>query len=291
MAACPAKQMAVNKIERALYPALPGRLCRGLRAGGRQRPYQRCFGFTLIEVLVSLVIFALAMAIMSQALFQSSRMLAMVDAGNDRVASQWGGLRGLQEAVANMTVEVNTGTLDGSSLGQRSRRLQGLVGTTEKFTVWTRRYPLQEAGAVRHMSAKLVSQTQVLGQDSALSADANTVQLQVDEVLASGLFAANVAGQGGGSAISSTAAWLPRGTQFIFQDADGQMHDRWPVPGREKELLPRAVLLRSTGMPGTRGTGQTQPYVLAAWPFDGPARTTDYGQGTSFLDLVQETQR
>ena len=60
-------------------------------------------GFTLIEVLVSLVIFSLAMAVMSQALFQSSKMLDMVDAGNNRVAGQWSGLRGLQEAVANMT--------------------------------------------------------------------------------------------------------------------------------------------------------------------------------------------
>lgn len=230
-------------------------------------------GFTLIEVLVSLVIFSLAMAVMSQALFQSSKMLDMVDAGNNRVASQWSGLRGLQEAVANMTVEVRVGSLDGSTLGARARTLQGLVGTPDTFRVWTRRFPLQEAGAVRHMAARLVAQD-------------GGAQLMVGEVLPGSLFAtAAQAGAGAGNDVGgeqANVASLPRGAAYVYLDADGQEHANWPVPGREKELLPRAILLRQAG--------PAQPALLAAWPFDGPARSTDYSQGSSFLDLVRESK-
>lgn len=236
-------------------------------------------GFTLIEVLVSLVIFSLAMAVMSQALFQSSKMLDMVDAGNSRVAGQWSGLRGLQEAVANMTVEVRVGSPDGSALSARARTLQGLVGTPDTFRVWTRRFPLQEAGAVRHMAARLVAQD-------------GGAQLMVGEVLPGSLFAANAQADAGAAAgvglgvgvggAQANVASLPRGAAYVYLDADGQEHANWPVPGREKELLPRAILLRQGG--------PAQPALLAAWPFDGPARSTDYSQGSSFLDLVRESK-
>jgi prepilin-type N-terminal cleavage/methylation domain-containing protein len=216
------------------------------------------YGFTLIEVLVSLVVFSLAIAVISEALFQSTRLLTLVESGNGRLSSQWREIRSLKEAVANMTVEVDLVSSNAVSFNAQTRRQQGLKGDAAQFTVWTQRHPLDAPGAVRHLAANLVPFNQSLN-------------LMVGW--------ANV--EPTSSKQSILAAKLVGGTQFAYQDTQGMNHPRWPALGKELELLPHAILLLSE-------SGQN---VLSVWPFDGPVMSNEYNGGASFLDLVGTQQR
>jgi prepilin-type N-terminal cleavage/methylation domain-containing protein len=216
------------------------------------------YGFTLIEVLVSLVVFSLAVTVISEALFQSARLLTLVETGSGKVSGQWREIRSLKEAVANMTVEVSLVNTESAAIGVQTRKQQGLQGSADQFTVWTLRHPLEARGVMRHMAANLVASN-----DSS-SLMVGWAKLDADE------FKPSVLG-----------AKLVLGSQFAYMDNTGEQHARWPVLGKEAGLLPSAILL----------LGSSGQEVISVWSFDGPVMSNDYKGGASFLDLVGAQQR
>jgi prepilin-type N-terminal cleavage/methylation domain-containing protein len=229
-------------------------------------------GFTLVELLVSLAVFAIAMGLMSGALFQSAKLLERIERGNDQLIDEWRSMRALQEAVANMRApRLNTGA-QASTLATRGPRVDGLAGTEDQFAVWTVRHPLAEEGRVARLEARVAASGE--GPAQWLLRVAALPGVQGRFLPASSDRAART-----GNADGGVLAVVPVGTRFRYQDIEGGWHTRWPVSGREREALPRAIALIE---------GE-QNRLLAVWPFGGQVVESELAGG-SFLEVVEATR-
>jgi prepilin-type N-terminal cleavage/methylation domain-containing protein len=217
------------------------------RVACHQRLRPRQAGVTLIELLASVLIFSLCIALMSNAFFQVGRLLTVVERGRDMGGAALRLSGGLQEAVANLL-----------PVSQRSEPV--FVGDGRRFAGITSRHPLGAAGQVQPLVVAL-DKGQVRIEPPGSQSQANAAVL--------------------------AAADSGQNVRWVYQDRLGLLHGQWPVRGREQDRLPSAVFLvarapgGSDAWPQTREDMADDP-VLAQWVYAGPLSDTMVTPGVAF---------
>lgn len=207
-------------------------------------------GVTLVELLASMVIFSLCVALMSNAFFQVQRLLGVVERSRDPASPGPRLVGSLQEAVG--------------SLVARDTDAKPFSGDAQTFVTTTSRHPLGPGGLPQLLQMSLVRAQQGsglrIGAARPVDGGFGTVKSVVQPVVLELPHAA-----------SEPVRW-------VYQARDGLLFDRWPVAQRESEQLPSAVWLISSGP----GLGDAWPLqqaqlgvagrsrTLAVWTYGGP---------------------
>lgn len=232
------------------------RACRRGPVVGRARflaGTRRQAGVTLIELLASVLIFSLCIALMSNAFFQVGRLLTVVERGRDLGGA---GLRlsgSLQAAVANLVMNPllpkdKTPVFEGDGV---------------RFTGLTTRHPLGQAGQVQSLVVTL---------------DKGRLRI--------------APATGSATTGSAAGAELVLGNEnqalrWVYLDHAGQLQGQWPVRELEQEYLPSAVFLvaKSVGV----SNAWPQPLqalageaVLASWAYGGSVSEDMSNPGNTF---------
>lgn len=232
------------------------RACRRWPVVGRARflaGTRRQAGVTLIELLASVLIFSLCIALMSNAFFQVGRLLTVVERGRDLGGA---GLRlsgSLQAAVANLVMNPLLPT----------DKAPVFEGDALRFTGLTTRHPLGQAGQVQALVVTL---------------DKGRLRI--------------APATGGATTGSAAGAELVLGDadqalRWVYLDHAGQLQGQWPVRELEQEYLPSAVFLvaKSAGLsdawpqPLQALAGQA---VLASWAYGGSVGEDMSNPGNTF---------
>lgn len=195
------------------------------RPKARQAPRRRELGFTLLEMLVTLVVVSLVAGLLGQALFQLSRIERLLEGGQlssmaDAVRANW--IRSAMESL--LPGEEGSG----ERLVGSERELQGLSADV----------PMLPAPGLAMLHLRLQ-----------FNAAAGTTQL---ELLETSAFQGREASQP-----VVLLSWPGREGRFRYLDDAGVWHEDWPLPMKSSaSALPRAILLE-TGLPAL-------PAVVAA---------------------------
>lgn len=177
----------------------------------------RRHGFTLLEMLVTLVVVSLVAGLLGQALFQLSRIERLLEGGQlssmaDTVRADW-----VRSAIESL--------LPGEQ-GSSER----LVGSERELEGLSADVPMLPAPGLAKLHLRLE-----------FDAATGNTQLQLLDTFA-------VPGQ-----VTSTPvvllSWPGREGRFRYLDDTGQWHEDWPLPLASSSLaLPRAIVLE-TGLP------------------------------------------
>lgn len=192
------------------------------------RPRQRARrgrGFTLLEMLVTLVVVSLVAGVLGQALFQLSRIERLLEGGQlssmaDAVRANW----------VRSAIEFLLPGEEGSS--------ERLVGSERELEGLSADVPMLPAPGLAKLHLRLE-----------FDAAAGATQLQL---LDSAAFLGKEA-----NAPVVLLSWPGREGRFRYLDDAGVWHENWPLPLKSSASgLPRAILLE-TGLPAL-------PAVVAA---------------------------
>lgn len=190
----------------------------------RQRRH-RNYGFTLLEMLVTLVVVSLVAGVLSQALFQLSRIERLLEGGQ---------LRSMADAVRANWVRSAIESLLPGEAGSSDR----LSGSERELEGLSADVPMLPAPGLAKLHLRLE-----------FDAAAGTTQLQL---LDSAVFLGKEA-----NAPVVLLSWPGREGRFRYRDDAGMWHENWPVPLQSSESgLPRAIVLE-TGL-------STLPTLVAA---------------------------
>lgn len=174
-------------------------------------------GFTLLEMLVTLVIVSLVAGVVWQAMGQLQRVEGLLTAGRFEAVEQ--------SIRAEWVRSALTALLPGDE-----RRGDRLAGSALELTGLSADVPAWPAPGVAPLHLRL---------EHSASDDQTSLLLVPPEA----------AGAAPGTA-ASLLRWPGRTGRFSYLGHDSQWHDRWPPEGLQKApALPRAVLLE-TGVPG-----------------------------------------
>ena len=189
----------------------------------RQRA-RRSRGFTLLEMLVTLVVVSLVAGVLGQALFQLARIERLLEGGQlssmaDAVRANW----------VRSAIEFLLPGEEGSS--------ERLVGSERELEGLSADVPMLPAPGLAKLHLRLD-----------FDAAAGATQLQLLDTSAS-------QGQAGEPVV--LLSWPGREGRFRYLDDAGVWHENWPLPLKSSAAgLPRAILLE-TGLPAL-------PAVVAA---------------------------
>ena len=189
----------------------------------RQRA-RRSRGFTLLEMLVTLVVVSLVAGVLGQALFQLARIERLLEGGQlssmaDAVRANW----------VRSAIEFLLPGEEGSS--------ERLVGSERELEGLSADVPMLPAPGLAKLHLRLE-----------FDAAAGATQLQLLDTAAS-------QGQAGEPVV--LLSWPGREGRFRYLDDAGVWHENWPLPLKSSAAgLPRAILLE-TGLPAL-------PAVVAA---------------------------
>ena len=189
----------------------------------RQRA-RRSRGFTLLEMLVTLVVVSLVAGVLGQALFQLARIERLLEGGQlssmaDAVRANW----------VRSAIEFLLPGEEGSS--------ERLVGSERELEGLSADVPMLPAPGLAKLHLRLE-----------FDAAAGATQLQLLDTSAS-------QGQAGEPVV--LLSWPGREGRFRYLDDAGVWHENWPLPLKSSASgLPRAILLE-TGLPAL-------PAVVAA---------------------------
>ena len=189
----------------------------------RQRA-RRSRGFTLLEMLVTLVVVSLVAGVLGQALFQLARIERLLEGGQlssmaDAVRANW----------VRSAIEFLLPGEEGSS--------ERLVGSERELEGLSADVPMLPAPGLAKLHLRLE-----------FDAAAGATQLQLLDTAAS-------QGQAGEPVV--LLSWPGREGRFRYLDDAGVWHENWPLPLKSSASgLPRAILLE-TGLPAL-------PAVVAA---------------------------
>ena len=189
----------------------------------RQRA-RRSRGFTLLEMLVTLVVVSLVAGVLGQALFQLARIERLLEGGQlssmaDAVRANW----------VRSAIEFLLPGEEGSS--------ERLVGSERELEGLSADVPMLPAPGLAKLHLRLE-----------FDAAAGATQLQLLDTSAS-------QGQAGEPVV--LLSWPGREGRFRYLDDAGVWHENWPLPLKSSAAgLPRAILLE-TGLPAL-------PAVVAA---------------------------
>ena len=181
----------------------------------RQRA-RRSRGFTLLEMLVTLVVVSLVAGVLGQALFQLSRIERLLEGGQlssmaDVVRANW-----IRSAIESL--------LPGEE-GSAER----LVGSERELEGLSADVPMLPAPGLAKLHLRL-----------AFDAAAGATQLQLLDAFTS---------QGKAGEPVVLLSWPGREGRFRYLDDAGLWHESWPLPSKSSAAgLPRAILLE-TGLP------------------------------------------
>ena len=190
----------------------------------RQRA-RRSRGFTLLEMLVTLVVVSLVAGVLGQALFQLARIERLLEGGQlssmaDAVRANW----------VRSAIEFLLPGEEGSS--------ERLVGSERELEGLSADVPMLPAPGLAKLHLRLE-----------FDAAAGATQLQL---LDSAAFLGKEA-----NAPVVLLSWPGREGRFRYLDGAGVWHENWPLPLKSSAAgLPRAILLE-TGLPAL-------PAVVAA---------------------------
>ena len=190
----------------------------------RQRA-RRSRGFTLLEMLVTLVVVSLVAGVLGQALFQLARIERLLEGGQlssmaDAVRANW----------VRSAIEFLLPGEEGSS--------ERLVGSERELEGLSADVPMLPAPGLAKLHLRLE-----------FDAAAGATQLQL---LDSAAFLGKEA-----NAPVVLLSWPGREGRFRYLDDAGVWHENWPLPLKSSAAgLPRAILLE-TGLPAL-------PAVVAA---------------------------
>ncbi len=188
-------------------------MTRGLRRGLHA-------GFTLLEMLVTLLIVSLVAAIVWQAMGQLARIEGLLEQGQMQGLAQT--VRG--EWVRSALASLMPGTPDSAE------RFQGSATELSGLSADVPRWPAPGL-AVLHL--RLVR-----------DAEGRSTVLQLVDDAADGSTT--------GPVVTPLLSWAGSEGRFLFEDDQGQWQDQWPPLSLKKAPpLPRAVLLQ-TGLPEMR---------------------------------------
>jgi prepilin-type N-terminal cleavage/methylation domain-containing protein len=183
-------------------------------------PHRAGRGFTLLEMLVTLVIVSLVAGIVWQAMGQLARIERLLEQGQLRSMAQ--AVRG--EWVRSALVSLLPGA------PQSGERLRGTASELQGLSAELPRWPTPGL-AMLHLR---------LQHDTA--GDFTALQIVGDAP----------AGESTPQTVTVLLSWPGREGRFRFLDEHGQWQDRWPPEDRaDAPALPRAVLLE-TGLPELR---------------------------------------
>lgn len=183
----------------------------------RRQPTCRDHGFTLLEMLVTLVVVSLVAGLLGQALFQLSRIERLLEGG--RLSSMADAVR------ANWVRSAIESLLPGEE-GSSER----LLGSERELEGLSADVPMLPAPGLAKLHLRLE-----------FNAAAGATQLQLLESFAS---------QGkDASEPVVLLSWPGREGRFRYLDDTGVWQDNWPLPFKSSASgLPRAILLE-TGLP------------------------------------------
>lgn len=202
------------------------------------RSPRRVCGFTLLEMLITLVIVAMIAAILGQALGQLSRVERMLEGGQLR--SMVISLRA--EWVRNALTAILPGSTDAERMRGSERELTALSSDVPQF----------QAAGVASLRLRLVTDDRN---------QTTRLELQPEDSLA--------------SLPVVLLQWPGREGRFRYLDGDGNWQDRWPLPfvsaplgttisaqalAAAAKALPRAIALDT----GTQGPGFMVAVPLAS---------------------------
>lgn len=193
------------------------------RHGQRQarrspKPPRNAAGFTLVELLVSLVILGFVMSLVSQAIFQVAQVTRAADATTRSLAARWG---------AGWTASSMFANLLAPELDKLTPVLRGSATRIDGFTS----LPLDGAGTG-------IAPFGLLLAPAAGTADQTEMRLLAAPDSTSA------------TSRSSLIAAFPGRAEFAFVDRQGRQLADWPAStrsGLDPEDLPKAVLVRETG--------------------------------------------
>ena len=212
--------------------------------GRRGVRHQR--GVTLIELLASVLIFSLCIALMSNAFFQVGRLLTVVERGRDLGGA---GLRlsgSLQAAVANLVI---TPLVPGE-------KAPVFEGDALRFAGLTSRHPLGQAGQVQALVVTLEKGRLRIGPPVGTAA----AELVLGDA-------------------SQPLRW-------VYLDHAGQLQGQWPVRELEQEVLPSAGFLLAKSASGGAWPQPLQALagetILASWAYAGPVGEDMSNPGNNF---------
>ena len=191
----------------------------------RRQPTCRDHGFTLLEMLVTLVVVSLVAGLLGQALFQLSRIERLLEGG--RLSSMADAVR------ANWVRSAIESLLPGEE-GSSER----LLGSERELEGLSADVPMLPAPGLAKLHLRLE-----------FDAAAGATQLQLLESFAS-------QGQDASEPVV-LLSWPGREGRFRYLDDTGLWHENWPLPFKSSASgLPRAILLE-TGL-------ATLPALVAA---------------------------
>lgn len=173
-------------------------------------------GFTLLEMLVTLVVVSLVAGVLGQALFQLARIERLLEGGQlssmaDVVRANW-----IRSAIESL--------LPGEE-GSAER----LVGSERELEGLSADVPMLPAPGLAKLHLRLE-----------FDAAAGATQLQLLDAFAS---------QGKAGEPVVLLSWPGREGRFRYLDDAGLWHESWPLPAKSSAAgLPRAILLE-TGLP------------------------------------------
>ena len=183
----------------------------------RRQPTCRDHGFTLLEMLVTLVVVSLVAGLLGQALFQLSRIERLLEGG--RLSSMADAVR------ANWVRSAIESLLPGEE-GSSER----LLGSERELEGLSADVPMLPAPGLAKLHLRLE-----------FDAAAGATQLQLLESFAS-------QGQDAREPVV-LLSWPGREGRFRYLDDTGLWHENWPLPFKSSASgLPRAILLE-TGLP------------------------------------------
>lgn len=174
-------------------------------------------GFTLLEMLITLVVVGMVAGVLGQALFQLSRIERLLEGGQSS---------SLADAVRANWVRSAIESLLPGEVGSSER----LVGSERELEGLSADVPMLPAPGLAKLHLRLE-----------FNAAAGATQLQLLETFAT---------QGrDASEPVVLLSWPGREGRFRYLDDAGLWHENWPLPSRSSASgLPRAIVLE-TGLP------------------------------------------
>jgi prepilin-type N-terminal cleavage/methylation domain-containing protein len=173
-------------------------------------------GFTLLEMLVTLVVVSLMAGVLGQAMFQLSRIERLIEGGQlnsmaDAVRADW-----IRSAIESL--------LPGEE-GSDER----LVGSERELEGLSADVPMLPAPGLARLRMRL-----------SFDVTAGETQLQLLETSA-------LQGQSTNEPVV-LLSWPGQDGRFRYLDDAGAWHEKWPLSSSSGSALPRAILLE-TGLP------------------------------------------